>query len=516
MSGNKRGVFQTGEELQATISSETSDEKGRFNRRDFVQPLIDYCLRNCFNAGVGIVFGIRATGKTVGMLQAAQQLIADGHTVAYARFNYNDTGMDVVTDEIYSLADKGITCFFVDEASYLNGFMSLVAEWADRIVPGRKVKIVISGTDSFLLWLTREDALFHRFEQFSTNYMTYSEYKRVVGKSFENYKHHGGLFESGNVESFLRQSIVDNLIHTLDHCFDGILRRNVYTDLLYGLSPAVIYKAVISILKSTAEDSIRRMFIRDAHQRTIADLGTAVSGWSKQNKDDIKKRIADEMSIYDDFRGIKHPGEVIDALIGFLLNIGCLTEFKSSLTGIASTQSNYYFTQNALMSYAVNETIDALGKIGSIQQRVFEQSIEQAAEGAMNETIVATHILHSVKPDEKAFKYRDLQGREIDCVVLNRENGYARLIEVKSAVAVNPNAVFSADARHLYDAELLENLGLDKSFKVMRILVYKGRTRRLKRREDDLVLANIEEFISNCADISNFASAVIPEPVQTG
>ena len=63
----------------------------------------------------------------------------------------------------------GYAYFFIDEAPYLSGFLNESAEWADKFVPCNRIKIVISGTDSFELWLAMGRALYHRYVRFSTN-----------------------------------------------------------------------------------------------------------------------------------------------------------------------------------------------------------------------------------------------------------------------------------------------------------------------------------------------------------
>jgi predicted AAA+ superfamily ATPase len=233
--------FQTDDKLASTVSKMTSDGDGKFRRRDFVAPLIDFCVDNCYNGKIGIVYGLRSTGKTVGMLQAAEALTGRGRKVAYARFNYEETGMTAVTEEIKALAESGVTHFFVDEASYLSGFINLAPDWSDRLVPELGIKIIISGTDSFMLWTAQRTSLFHRYAQFPANWSGFPEYRRVTGKSYDEYKREGGIFAADEMPAFIQSAVVDNLLHTIAHCVDDANRTSSYTDSLYGISAAVIY-----------------------------------------------------------------------------------------------------------------------------------------------------------------------------------------------------------------------------------------------------------------------------------
>jgi hypothetical protein len=56
--------FIVGDKLAETIESLTGDASKKYKHRDFVKPLIDYCVDGCYNGKVGIVYGLRSTGKT--------------------------------------------------------------------------------------------------------------------------------------------------------------------------------------------------------------------------------------------------------------------------------------------------------------------------------------------------------------------------------------------------------------------------------------------------------------------
>jgi predicted AAA+ superfamily ATPase len=496
MSKNKRDNFIVGNALTDTISSLTSDSSGKYKRRDFVAPLIDYCVDGNYNGKIGIVYGLRSTGKTVGMLQAAEDLAVRGHKVAYARFNYEETGMRDANAEIVSLAKKGYTHFFVDEATYLGGFMNLSAEWADLFVPMYGIKIIVSGTDSFLLWFSRGTSLFHRYVQFSANWCNYAEYKRVQDKTFEDYKTRGGIFTSDTAPEFIRSAVVDNLLHSIDHCLEDANRTNEYTGRLYGIDAAVIYKAIISILKCAVELDIKNHFIKNADARNIMDLGDAISGWSAIDKRDIKERVAESLDIYSEFKGIDRPELVIEALVSFLVKVGCLVEAFSATSDFGGNRRElYYFSHNALMYYAVQETINGVLSLDGINRTDFQRGIRQAAEGYLTESIVFAHILHAAGPGEKVFKYRDLDEREIDTVVINRQEKTIHLIEVKSRSEIDARSVFTDEAQHLYNDEIIKNIGIGDDFDITRVVVYSGENREIPHAKGNLKLANIEEFI---------------------
>ena len=503
MEENKPCHFIIENDLSNLILSQTNDKK--FLHRDFVGPLIKFCLDGNYTARLGIVYGLRSTGKTVGMLQAAGELMQQGHKVAYARFNYAETGIKDVNAEIKTLAKNGCTHFFVDEASYLGGFLNASAEWADTFVPLHRIKIIIAGTDSFLLWLAKGTSLFHRYVQFSTNWVGYDEFLRVQGKTYNEYKTVGGIFTNESMPEFIRTALVENLIHSIDHYFDDANRTNEYTSRLMGIDAAVIYKAIISILKCAVESNVIRHFVQNADKKNIMDLGSAISEWSANEKRDIKESVANALDIYSDFAGIANPEGVIEALISFLVKIDCLVESHTGVSDIGKTQVTYTFNHNALMNYAVEETVQGILNLNDINRQDFVDGIRQAAEGAATESIVLAHILKGANKSDKVFKYRDLENREIDAVIINRETKTLCLIEIKSRTKIDSARVFTNEAKHLFDIEILKNIGVDDSFSTTRALVFGGKSGNVILSDKVLLLLNIEELLTRYKDLGKFS-----------
>jgi predicted AAA+ superfamily ATPase len=513
------GKFLVGEELLSFIDEQTTANNRIFAQRNFVENLRSFCLDGIYHAKLGMVYGLRSTGKTVGMLQTAQMLIESGEKVAYVRYNYEETGIKDANAEIIRLAQEGYSHLFIDEATYLGGFINAVAEWADVFVPSYGLKIIISGTDSLMLATAQTTSLFHRFVQFSTNWCSFPEYNRITEKSYVDYRRSGGLFISETIPLFIRTAIVENLLHTIEHCVDEANRRTIYTDRLYGIDVEIIYKAVISILKCTADYAILRHFLTNANTKNIPDLGSAIADLSKQEKRDIKERVAEAIEPYREFTQIYHPKETIEALIDFLIQVGCLSEFHEGTSEFGKPNA-YAFTHNALMNYSIEETVHAILHTESVNQKLFTDSVRQAAIGAMNESIVFSHFAHSIMPSnsifegDKLFKYRDGKSREIDAVIINRDDKKVCFIEVKSKSNINDDTVFNDEAKWLYDPDVLLNIGIDESYDVTRIIAYSGKSCFLSREGKELYLANIENLIENITDLDRFLFKISNQPVN--
>jgi hypothetical protein len=169
----------------------------------------------------------------------------------------------------------------------------------------------------------------------------------------------------------------------------------------------------------------------------------------------------------------------------------------------------YYFSHNALMHYAAQETINGLLKLDAIDRRAFTDGVNSASEGYYNENIVLTHILYDKKADERVFKYHDDKDREIDAVIINREKGTLCLIEVKSKRKINERTVIVDEARWLYDDEILKNIGVDDSYDVKRVVVYQGENSAINHPNGALILVNIEEFVCHQHDLNLYLGQII-------
>ena len=520
--------FITGEILLRAIQSQTVTPSAKFERRDFVEPLIKFCLDNDYRAKIGIVYGLRSTGKTVGMLQAADELISQGHKVAYARFNYKTTGMRDANTEILKLVEEGVTHFFIDEASYLSGFLHESAEWADTFVPCNRIKIIVSGTDSFELWLAMGRALYHRYVRFSTNFCSYPEYKRVWAKSYDEYKVKGGVFLSEEVnaelepltqqhrestsiyENFIKDAIVTNLMRTLEHVneYGGV--GKYYAEWLYAIDEQVIYKGVIAILKSTVESYIKKNFIKEARNKNIPKLGEIISKWSDADKSDIKERIANAMGIYQNSIKIDKPAGSIEALMQFLVKIGCLLEGETSTSDMIEGQKTFYFGHNALMNYAIEETKLGIEQLEGINSDDFKDSLQQAAEGSLNENIVYTHLTLACRGDEKIFRYRDADAREVDAVIISRKNKTVKLFEVKSKAKIDVSRIASNEARHLLDEAVIKSIGAE-DFTITRVVVSKNNTGFAVSKDNVLLLVNIEDLLVHHKDLTSYLDRLMTD-----
>ncbi|MDR1643477.1 MAG: AAA family ATPase [Clostridiales bacterium] len=512
-------IFQTGDDLLQLIGSLTNESK--FQRRDFVAPLIGFCTDNNFNAKIGVIFGLRSTGKTVGMLQAAEFLMQQGKKVGYARFNYQEHSMDIVNSEIAALAKAGYTHLFIDEAPYLKHFLNHSAEWPDLFVPLYRLKIIITGTDSFLLWFALHRALYHRYECFLTNRNTFPESKRLLGQSYDEYKAQGGLFlaegdtvsellaKDAHIENFIRDAIIESLIHTLEQIKNDFATAGYYLDWISRVDKRVISKYIFELLESTAEAMIKKRFVKNASEQGDSWLNDIISDWSAHAKSGDRDRVVDQIQIYLNLFHNDNPKESINALLEFLINIGVLIEGGSSFSDLSKMQSRLCFAHPAIMSYALDKAKNSIIQAVNISDAsAFSRSLAEASECALNENIVYCHFIRFSDDGDKTFLYHDKKGREIDIASVNRKLNRLRLVEVESKSEIDDSTVFENEAKALYDKEILKSIGMDEKFSITRIIAYKGENKRVSNDSGDLLLLNIEDLLRRIKNLDVFIEEI--------
>ncbi|MDR1641313.1 MAG: AAA family ATPase [Clostridiales bacterium] len=503
---NDSPCFKTSKTLEKINKAYTENNGIKFEQRDFVEPLYKFCTNEIYDDGkLGIVFGLRFTGKTVGMLQVAELLVEQGYKVAYAKFMYQDSGLLAISNEIEKLADKGYTHFFVDEASRLYHFVNYISDWSERLIMERKIKIVISGKDNFLIWTVQRSPLLEQYVEFATNFMSFPEYKRLTGESFSLYKANGGIFKTPPMVDYIHSAIVENLMNTIECCTEEADYISDYARFLYGIQAFDIYKSIASIFKCIIEIHIKEQFSRNNAMKNIPDMGIGLSKSPGKVKENIIKRVASSILIYTPYRILERPFVAIGMIIEFLSKIGCLLEIpygSSDLPG--STDMSYAFCHNALMSYCLKETVTGMLKNDIGNREPLADGIWQAAEDCLNENIIKTHIAAGIGTGDTFFKYHDIVGRKIDAVIINREVKTLILIEVNSDRHINQNTIFRKEAVYLFNNDIIDNIGIDNTFKITRVIVYYGENEILFNKGKALLLVNIENFLEHFQDLGGY------------
>lgn len=208
-SGNKLEAYVT--KLKERAMAQTGLDK--VYERDFVNPIRKYCFGDDFPL-VYIVCGLRATGKTFGLLQAVE----DFNDTIYIKAQLNDpqTGWDYI-EYLRSVKEKNI---IIDEYTWikdnhkLNGYLSTLVENGKRVA--------ITGTHSLELDYLEKGELIHRASRINVNMFTYEEFCRIYQKPYckescIEFLMTGGIFKEYAINSFndmtkyMQGAVIDDL-----------------------------------------------------------------------------------------------------------------------------------------------------------------------------------------------------------------------------------------------------------------------------------------------------------------
>ncbi len=207
-----------------------------WNQRDFTNRVRQYLESR--TEKVLAICGLRGTGKTVGILQAAE-----GFDPVYilAQKESEKTGRDYI--DFIKNTDKNI--ILIDEYSWIKDRKDLDYYLITAIENGKR--IVITGTESITLDYLNYGALNHRVDAIHTTMFPYDEYKRIYNlsndqKTCNEYLTEGGLFKPyaikdyDSMKKYVENAIVENLA--------GYLKDEMAEEKARTLTYAVLFKAV--------------------------------------------------------------------------------------------------------------------------------------------------------------------------------------------------------------------------------------------------------------------------------
>jgi predicted AAA+ superfamily ATPase len=207
-----------------------------WNKRDFTSIVGNY-LNGCTEKILAVA-GLRGTGKTTGILQAASDL-----DIAYILVQKDE--VERGEDYIYYLKSTDKKYIVIDEYSWIKDRENLDYYLLTAVQNGKR--IVLTATESITLELLNYGALCHRVDTVHTTMFTYEEYLRLNNKKHskatcEAYLTTGGLFENyilrnfDTTKDYIETAIVKNL--------SGYLKKDMSEEKARTLTYCVLYKAI--------------------------------------------------------------------------------------------------------------------------------------------------------------------------------------------------------------------------------------------------------------------------------
>lgn len=355
-----------------------------WNRRDFVSVVQDY-----FNTRIEKILavgGLRGTGKTVGILQAAEGLDA---CYMLAAKNDGKSGSDYI-DFLKNTEKKYI---IIDEYSWIDDREELDYYLLTAVQDGKR--IVITGTESIMLDFLNYGALCHRISMVHTTMFSYNDYLRVYNlKHSKNicteYLKTGGLFKEyavtnySSMKQYIDTAIVKNLAAYLSDEMDEVMART--------LTYSVFYKAVCPSNLSTVP-VMRNSSITLKNYLDVMGIDSNV---------EIKQR------------DLRNVAEIFEH-IGLIVRIPNFDD-----NGEPSEQ--YYITNPSITCQLILRLYDIPDIAGYMLGHVFE-------------SVVMVQLAVNKLSEHKIYFYNnggtDKDNKELDIIITDREHEFAYLFECK-------------------------------------------------------------------------------------
>ena len=173
------------------------EQVAAFDRRDCYGRIESHLRRN--DARVCILYGLRRTGKTTLLLQAAAALGTERARAAYVKAAARDD-LARLNRDVKRLQSLGYRYLFIDEVTLLEDFVDGASLLSD-IFAAQGLRIVLSGTDSLGFWLSLHDELYDRATTIHTTFIPFREHARLLGiHDVDDYIAHGGTLRQGEVD----------------------------------------------------------------------------------------------------------------------------------------------------------------------------------------------------------------------------------------------------------------------------------------------------------------------------
>jgi hypothetical protein len=320
----------------------------------------------------------------------------------------------------------------------------------------------------------------------------------------------GGIFPSIKHDDYIRVSLVENLERMLLHCQEAHW-TNIYADVLLGIERDELCKSIAYILKLLAKDLITARFL-ERHGLN------SVLCFTLLEKQRIINLVANDIAINP--RLSIRPTDAAEMLLEVLVKTGFLKErtVSSSIWGAPFT--GFVICQNAIMSCVIDEVLKDIEKAGYPCQDEMQNAIRDAADSAANESIIANHVIHNAKDEDKIFKCWRNYEPKVDVVVFNSAQNTLKLIDVSDSA--NPD-VAASQAKWMLADHSLDDLAptgaglmlMDHSIVELApgglsvhhcIVVYKGESVVVPIGGKSLYLINIEEYLEQYQVLDSFLS----------
>lgn len=451
------------------------------------------------------LYGLRRTGKTVLMLQVAEELRKQGIRVAYGEVRRNNSENELIS-ALSELVSHNYSVILIDEITADKEFLSYANILSDRF-SSIKTKIIVAGTQSFILDEASRNILFDRIDFIHTTFISFREFHRIMGEcTILDYIRFGGVLsgsrdknDSETYYEYIQSSIIDNIKHTLSYYTFDSKWKAIDTQI-----KREEFDTLISIFLDTCniDDTINRVnkTYKSSHLGSAADLYNSyarkhkLEGVKRLTKEDIsllQNHISVNLKLYDIGAGrIDTIRAFLYEIVGVLIKLDVLM-YRRTFVGKESID-DLLFVQPGLRYKQIMYIIDILYKevLGSLDGiDILKQKLLEDIEGRLIEEALIVNW-QKLYPEYRVYRYTEF-GKEIDIVVENNK-GELALFEVKRSSIMYPEG----QARWLIDNSIQEGLEHQGRRKIQtRYVLYNGDNNNISYNGYMIRYRNITDFM---------------------
>ena len=453
----------SGKRLEAGISAVRD-----FRKRDCFRQ-IDSFLKAGLPGRVCIVYGLRRTGKTTMLFQAAGSLSEEERSKsAYIKARRTDTMADMDRD-LEKLWNQGYRYVFIDEVTLLDDFIDSASMFSD-IYAMSGMKIVLSGTDSLGFWFTLTQELYDRAVTVHTTYIPFREYSDLLAiDDIDEYIRYGGTLLPGELafddpdalafdaafrddettRRYIDTAVSENIQHSLLCTRNGNYLRHLRELYEKGELTGAVNRIIESMhhrfLLSTLTDPFK------SH-----DLGSAADLLRKQSDGEKRTRILDEIdrdAVTAELMKMMKIRNREDSSVGITeTHVSEIREYLKALdlvvecprrSTVGESEEYVIFTQPG-MRYALAEALvhvlmknNEFCSFSERERSLATQKILEDVRGRMMEDIVLLDTLRSLPKRKTAFKLT-LERSEFDMLIYDSESDTSEAYEVKHSSSIVP------------------------------------------------------------------------------
>lgn len=250
-SGSKLKEYVAG--LKEDAMAQTGLDK--VYERDFVDSIRKYCFSGETQL-VYVVCGLRATGKTFGLLQAVE----DFNDTIYiqAQREKPQTGREYI-EYLHNVKEKNI---IIDEYTWIKDNRDLSYYLWTLVEDGKRV--AITGTHSLAMDCLEKGELIHRASRINVNMFSYEEFCRIYQKDYSKescieFLMTGGIFKECAIYSFsdmkkyIQEAVIDDLAKFME-LSDEDAKALVYDIMYLAVCDSTVTKVIYPEMRKGNEE----------------------------------------------------------------------------------------------------------------------------------------------------------------------------------------------------------------------------------------------------------------------